>query len=222
MSEKGKAPPSYQPASMTPAILRVVIYASALTLAIMFLIPFTQYITSLVDGGPDVVAVDVLPPPPPPPPEMEEPPEEPPPEEPPPEMSEPPPPLSLSQLDVALEAGVGDAMAGSFGFGGFAVQPDALADMQLFDVRDLDEAPRRIVTVNPEYPFHFKQERIKFRCVVHIIIDERGNVEVSEIQDLKHNDARQPMIEALEKWKYTPPKKNGEPVRAKFFFTMGN
>ena len=213
--------PTYEAAGMRPALFRVVVYAVILTLAILFLIPFTQFITALVDGRPEIRSVDVVPPPPPPPPEIEDPPEEPPPEESPPELSEPPPPLDFAQLDVVLEAGVGDAMAGGLGFGGFAVQPDAIADLQLFDVKDLDEVPRPLGTYRMETPIEAKRERLSGRFRVEVEINENGVTRAIEVLEGSPSRFSPEAIAFVETIRWTPPKKNGEPVRARYVVPVG-
>ena len=221
MTPASEPPPSYEPPSMTPALGRVIVYALVLTGVILLLIPFTQYITGLVDGKPDLIAINVVPPPPPAPPDIEGPPEPPPPEEPPPEFSEPPPPVSLAQLDVALEAGIGDALSDGFGFGGFSVQPNAVEDILLFDVKDLDEVPRPIRQVSIVAPIRFKQGRINGLVRLEVQIDEEGKTTVLDIVETSHRELVEPAIEAAEQWLWTPPKKNGEPVRARYYFPLG-
>lgn len=201
---------------MTPAIGRVVVYAGVLTALILLLIPFTQYITGLVDGKPDMTAIDVVPPPPPPPPDFEEPPEEPPPEEPPPEMSEPPPPVSLAQLDVALQAGVGDAMGDGFGFGGFAVQPNAVDDIMLFDVKDLDERPRPLGNPRFPTPIEAKRERISGSFRIEVAINEQGATRVLKVLAADPSRFTAEVTTWLETVRFTPPKKNGEAVSARY------
>jgi protein TonB len=200
---------------------RIIFYAGSMTVVILFLIPFTQYITSLVDGGPDIRTVDVVPPPPPPPPEFEEPPEAEEMEEPAPDLAPPPPMLSFSQLEVALEAGIGDAMGGGFGFGGFAVQPDIAAEIELFDVKDLDEVPRPRVQVKMEPPIRFKRERISGIVRLEIAIDEQGKTTVLNVVKTSHSELNESAIAAAEKWIWTPPKKNGKAVKARYVFPIG-
>lgn len=221
MTTPHEPPPAYEPPSMSPALGRVVLYAGLLTLGIMFLIPFTQYITSLVDGKPELMAIDVVPPPPPPPPDIEEPPEEPPPEEPPPEMSEPPPPVSLAQLDVALEAGVGDAMGDSLGFGGFAVQPNAVEDIMLFDVKDLDELPRPLGNYRMEAPIEARQSRVSGRYRIEVEINDTGVTKALKVLDADPSRFSSDAVAFVETIRWTPPKKNGEAVRARYVVPVG-
>ena len=200
---------------------RTIFYASSMTVVILFLIPFTQYITSLADSGPDIRAIDVAPPPPPPPPDFEEPPEAEEIEEQAPEIAPPPPMLSFSQLEVALEAGIGDAVGGGFGFGGFAVQPDISADIELFDVKDLDEIPRPRVIVNMKPPIRFKLERISGRVRLEVMIDEEGKVTVLSVVSTSDIELNESAIEAAEKFVFTTPKKNGKAVKTKYIFPIG-
>jgi protein TonB len=209
----------YHRGSFRSGLIRAFIYGGAITAAIMLLLPFTQMLSNLGKEEKKTRSFDIVQPPPPPPPDIEEPPEEPPPEEPPPEMTQPPPPMSLTQLELALNPGIGDAMAGGLGFGGFDVQPDAAADLELFDIRDLDEPPRAISRPEPQLPFRFSRERVGFSCRIEGYIDEQGNVHVTSVKNLEHNDARAPLIEGIEQWKYEPPMKNGKPVKMRFYFT---
>ncbi len=221
MSPDPEKIPFYKQPRSGGGLFRIVFYATATTGIILFAIPFTQFITALTDGGPEIRSVEVAPPPPPPPPEVEEPPEEIEEQETPPEIQPPPPMLNFSQLEVALEAGIGDAMGGGFGFGGFAVQPDAMEDIQLFDVKDLDELPRPLKQVAMLVPTRFKRERIDGRLRIEIKIDEQGNTEVIQILETSDRELNRPAIEAVEQWKWTPPKKNGEAVNARYVLPFG-
>ena len=85
-------------------------------LAIGIILPLTQLLNPS-DGKKQIRSVEVALPPPPPPPISEPPP-------PPDTPDEPPPPpdqsmnIDLSQLDMSLNAGVGNVMAGAFAFKG--------------------------------------------------------------------------------------------------------
>ncbi len=213
---------SYQPRKR-PATgrFRVVFYAILGPLAAFALLPFTQALSGLTQDKVELHSFDIAPPPPPPPPEIEEPPEEEVEEEPPPEMKTPPPPLSLSQLELALNPGIGDAVAATMGFGGFSVQPDAMEEMQLFDVKDLDELPRPINRIKMDVPTRFRQERISGLVRLEIMIDERGRTRVLSIVESSSPELETPAREAAEEWTWTPPKKNGEPVRARYYIPFG-
>jgi len=211
----------YKPTRFGAAIVRAFVFAALSLFAIYFLLPLTQFITG---KGKDVIEYrefDIAQPPPPPPPDMEEPPEPEVEEEPPPELREPPPPLDLAQLEMALNPGIGDAQAAGLGFGGLEAQPDALADLDLFDVKDLDERPRPLKRVGIEIPIQYRKERRPGSVKVLIMIDEQGKTTALEIISTSGSDLRDPAIEAAQQWLWTPPKKNGKKVRARYVLPLG-
>jgi protein TonB len=188
------------------------------TAAIFMLIPFTQLLESIGRDDSLTVSVDIAPPPPPPPPDPpedeEEELEDPPPPPPPP----PPPQLSLSQLDLALEPGIGDAMAGAFGMGGFATAPDAVEEMKdFFSLSELDENPRRISGITPQAPFSLRRDRIKAYTQALVEIDEQGNVRVISFAKTTHRSMEEEFLKVVDTFKYTAPTKDGRKVKARFY-----
>ena len=205
----------YQPKKQGIGFIRAIVYAIVTILAIYVLLPFTQMLTG---DGKDVLEYrefDISPPPPPSPPDMEEPPEPEEQEEPPPDLQEPPPPLDLAQLEMAMNQAAG------LGFGSLEAQPDALADLELFDVKDLDERPNPIKRVNIIPPIQFKKERRSGMIRLEVMIDEKGATTVLEIVESSDPALEAPAIEAAEQWIWTAPKKNGEPVKARYIFPIG-
>lgn len=211
----------YAPAKFRIAIIRAIVYAGVSVLAIYILLPFTQ----LISGTPKKVIefreFNVAPPPPPSPPDLEEPPEPEVEEDPPPELSEPPPPLDLAQLEMAMNPGIGDAQAAGLGFGGFDSQPNALADLQLFDVKDLDERPKPTRQVKMMPPIQFKKERRSGIVRLEVMIDENGRTKVLKVVESSDRALEASAISAAEQWIWTPPKKNGEAVKARYVFPIG-
>ena len=188
----------------------------ACTAGIFLLLPFTQMIAAMGKKPNELFTVEVAAPPPPPPLEMD-PPEPPPPEPPPPDVAPPPQQLSLSQLDVALNLGVGDAMAGAFSFDGFGVNADDTADdLAIFDIKDLDSAPRRTRTPALPFPPELKRARIRGFVTVMIIISERGDVKVEKVVESSHREFESSAIRFAEACLYEAPKKNGRAVRARY------
>lgn len=193
------------------------IIAMALCAAGVFLIlPFTQYISGGGNDKSEIVTVDVALPPPPPPPPEPPPPENEEVEEPPPEMQRQVQQLSLSQMDLALNPGIGDAMAGAFAFDGFGVEPDTVGDLQIFDVSDLDQPPRRLKTVLPIYPAELRRMRINGMVTLILIIDTNGNATVEKVVNSTAREFTQPAITAVEQCLFETPTKNGEPVMARY------
>lgn len=196
-------------------VIRIVIATIIMTLAILAILPFTQALS----GDPrdrNLRSVDIanLPPPEPPPPEPPPPPEEEEQEEIE-DIDEPPPPLDLSQLEAALNPGTGNAMAGAFGFGGFAIRPDSLADM-IFEIKDLDSRPKRLKAVAPAYPMELQRAGIEGTVRVRILINQSGAVRVLEFVEVVDRRFVEPVTEALEKWQFEAPMKDGKPVQASY------
>jgi protein TonB len=186
------------------------------TLGVFLLLPFTQMIASLGKKPNDLFTVEVAAPPPPPPMDLDLP--DPPPDEPPPpDMAPPPQQLSLSQMDVALNLGVGDAMAGAFSFDGFGVNADDTAsDMMIFDIKDLDSVPRRTRTVQPVYPAELRRARIPGNVSLMVVISETGMVKVEKVVNSTHREFESAAIRAAEACQFDPPKKGGKAVRARY------
>ncbi len=183
---------------------------------IFLLLPFTQMIATLGKKPNELFTVEVATPPPPPPMELE-PPEPPPETPPPPDVAPPPQQLSLSQMDVALNLGVGDAISGAFSFEGFGVKAeDTAGDLQIFDIKDLDSAPRRIRTAALVYPPHLKRARVPGVVTLLVIIDENGSVKVDKVVESTINDFDANAIRFAEACAFEPPKKGGRAVRARY------
>ena len=150
----------YQVPRSNKYVIRIVFATVLMTLAILAILPFTQALS----GDPrDKTLRSVntanLPPPEPPPPEPPPPPEEEEQEETP-ELDEPPPMLDLSQLESALNPGLGGAATASFDLNAFSSAIDAGGELDIFDVIELDRVPRRIHTVMPEYPVDLVMRRV--------------------------------------------------------------
>jgi len=197
----------------------VVVGAILLTLAVFLVLPFLESIGGVRDDDLLVRDADVaaLPPPPPPPPpeekEEEKPEDEPPP---PPQLAEETPPLDLSQLELALNVGMGGAGLG----GDFAVKlpvdtaasnADAASDA-LFSIADLDQRPRAIYQPGPNLP---PKLRRKTPATVYVLftVDPRGRVENPLVQSASDPDFEAPALAAVRQWKFEPGKRNGEAVR---------
>lgn len=149
--------------------------------------------------------------PPPPPPEDLPPPPEEQEEQEKPEMEEPPPPMTLSQLEMALNPGAGNAM-GDFGFGDFDTGIDALGDMEIFDLRDVDKLPRALFQVDPNYPYSLKQAKIGGWVQLEWVIDATGKVLRPRVVKSSHREFNQPAIDSIMRSKWSPARKGGKPV----------
>lgn len=197
-------------------LIRVVFATVIMTLAILAILPFTQALS----GDPrdrTIRSIDTanLPPPEPPPPEPPPPPEE---EE---EqevedLDTTPPPLSLSQLESALNPGIGEGLMQGFSLDAFGMAPDVGSEIQIFELSDLDRRPRRLSAVVPQFPPEFQVQGYSGEIRVRILIDEQGNVSILEVVSATHREAVQPVLQALTRWRFEPPLRQGEPVRAAY------
>ncbi|MBE2216287.1 MAG: TonB family protein, partial [Opitutaceae bacterium] len=116
----------------------------------------------------------------------------------------------------AINPGVGDAVAGAFGFDGFGVQPDAAGDLQIFDVADLDRPPRRTRTIPPVYPVDLKRARIAGEVRLMLIIDQAGRPRVEKVVQSSHREFEQAAITAAEQCLFEPPTVGGQVVSARY------
>lgn len=209
------------PPQRNTLVLRVVLATLVMTLAILAVLPFTQ----VLSGDPrdnTIRSVDTakLPPPEPPPPEPPPPPEEEEQEETP-ELEEPPPMLDLSQLESALNPGLGGAATAAFDLDAFSQGIDAGSEMQIFDVMELDRTPRLVNRVLPQYPTELRKRGVEGSVSLQIIIDTEGNVTVDRVLDWEGSrDFIQPTRLALSRCRYEVPTKDGQPVRARYRVTI--
>ncbi len=219
-SSRDKLEGSYRAPRFEGRVIVSLLLTVLAVVAIFGLLPLTQ----LLEGQPSdqimLAPLDVAPPPPPEPPETEEP------EEPervdkaPEPPAPPPPPLDLRQIELALNPGIGSAEV-SFGFGGFDVAQDMISSMDLFDVADLDELPRPRRIARVQVPMQMKRDRVGGTVKFQIIIGADGRVEaIEKVVESTHRALIEPSRAALLQYVFTPPKKNGQPVRARYIFPV--
>lgn len=193
-------------------------FAGGLSMALLILLvlPITQMLSEKGAPAASTIVMESVSIPPPPAP----PPEPPPPEEElaevdVPELEKELQPLDLSQLDVALNPGVGGALNMSNSLLGFGVTPDTIAQMDIFDLKDLDNDPKRIVAISPIYPYTFKRDKINGWIKLIIIIDERGKVIKADVESSSHREFEKPGIEAVLQWCFEPGTRDGKPVKVR-------
>ena len=177
---------------------------------LLFLIlPFTQQSTG---SNPKslLLKVDVtLPPPPPPPPpplpplELEE-------EEEKIELEEEHELLTLNQLELALNPGLGGVSI--YSNLNPNVGPDAIAEMKIFDLSEVDRQPRALVKIPPKYPIKLIRNRIKGRVDLWVVIDNLGRVTDYKVKSSTHLSFTKEVTRVIKKWKFTPALKEGKPV----------
>lgn len=193
----------------------VVLGAVAITMAYFMILPLMQTIgappekTDVISHG--EIAVNEPPPPPP----MEEPEEEPD-EPPPPDLADEAPPLDLSQLELALNPGMG----GDWG-GDFAVQLNSgLAGGDnmdaIFSLSDLDQKPRVMYQPAPQYPAALRSKKLKGTVTIIFVVDKRGRVQNPKVQKTTHPGFNQNALKSVRQWKFEPAKKGGKAVSFRY------
>jgi protein TonB len=208
---------TYSQSSGKKSLLLKVVLGLLMTVAIFMLLPFTQLISSLGRDRVQQIQVEIsIDPPPPPELDLDVPPPPPPPP-PPPDVEPPPLRVSLDAIDASLNLGTGGALGGVVAFEGFSQSADDTAsDLSIFDIKDLDQAPRLLRPGNLVYPPELRRARVTGRVVLGVIIDERGNVTVEDVVEAKIRAFVTPAISFAEGCLFDTPKKNGKPVRARY------
>lgn len=199
---------------------RIFLYACLLVAVFVFVLPFTQQLSQKSEQR-TVRSIDIaLPPPPPPPPEPPPPAEEKV-EQPKPELKSQPKPMSLSQLQLAMNPGMGDALGAAFGMGSFNVETNALDDIQTFSLAELDEVPHIVRKSNWTWPRH-AIGRVKGDVAgrMLIIINERGTVQFKRFISLNDPIVEAEMIDYIEKFQFSVPTRDGKPGRVPFVFPL--
>jgi len=196
-----------------------------LTVTLFLAVPLVNLIKISQEETIELQRVDnALPPPPPPPVEPPPPPEEKQEEEKP-ELEETPPPLSLSELDVLLNPGTGNA-SGDFAMGSALSDFDALTEIQVFELSELDKQPVPIQRAAPVYPYEAKQAGLEGWVKVIFIVDETGAVRNARIDSSSHREFESAALDAVRLWRFQPGVKDGKNVRTRmllpFKFNLNN
>jgi protein TonB len=195
--------------------------AAGLSFLFFLVLPLLQHMGQPPRSNLEVRTVDaaVLQPPPPPPPE-EEPKEEETPDQPPPtELTEQAtPPLDLSQLEMALDPGLGDGTGGAMaggrlgGAGGADADRDKEADA-VFSLADLDQAPKVVNQPPPQYPADMRAQKTRGTVYVLFVVDRNGRVVKPQVQKSTHSAFDRPALEAVRQWRFEPGKRSGQTVQ---------
>jgi len=141
-------------------------------------------------------------------------------EEPPPELEAEPPQLSLAQLDIALNPGTGGSLAGDFAMPTISTSSSALGTEDFVDFSDLDQVPRPMPGSSLDFPRRLKRKAVNGRVVLLIKIGEDGRVLEAKVESSNLPDFEPIVASQVSKWRFTPPTKEGTPVRAQARFPV--
>lgn len=156
------------------------------------------------------------------PPELEQIEEEPPPEEeepPPEELEEEPPQLSLDQLDIALNPGTG-SLAGDFGMPKLGGPEGDLGTGDFVDFSSLDQMPRPVGAVGFNFPPRLRKEKVDGKIVLLLQLSPEGEVLDAQVESSTLPRFNDVVTSQVKRWKFTPPTKQGTPVRAQARFPI--
>jgi protein TonB len=144
----------------------------------------------------------------------------PPEEEPPPELEEEPPQLSLAQLDLVLNPGTGGSIAGDFSMPTIETSAQSLGTSDFVDFSELDQMPRPLPGSSLDFPRRLKRRAVNGRVVLLIKLDEAGRVLEANVESSTLPDFDRIVSSAVSKWRFTPPTRQGKPVRAQARFPV--
>lgn len=179
------------------------------TVALFLVVPLANILKSRSSDDRKLAQVESTIPPPPAPPEELPPEQEPETEPPEPELIQEPPPLTLAQLDMTLNSGMGSAGSG---FASFDANFDAITEIKLFEIGDLDKVPIALSTVQPVHPYDLKRGGIEGTATVMFVVDDEGNVRDPKAINFTHPEFGAATVSAVRNWKFQPGMKDGKPV----------
>ncbi len=188
---------------------------------VLVLLPLTQTIGDREVQALEIRKVEAVlqPPPPPPPPQAEERSEV--------EVAEVAPqmeaeaaPMTLAQLEVSLNPGLGNVTAGAFQVGGFSLQPDVMADLDIFEISELDRRPRVISAPELVKPYELSREGISGRVRLKVLIEPSGRVKVLDVISSDHPRLVRHARQFAEQCLYESPTRNGKPVAVAFILPI--
>ena len=145
-----------------------------------------------------------------------------------PELEPEPPQLELSQLELSLNPGVGEALSMGVQAGAFEVQVDAIGDIEkIFDFAELERPPDLINgrMLKPEFPRELERRGVKeVKLTLEILIDQKGRARFQKILTSSHSHPKldQEARRLGNLLRFTITKVDGQPVkvRAKFPLTL--
>jgi protein TonB len=184
------------------------------TVVLFLALPFFQLISTVGQKDSGIFVVDTSKPPPPRPPVEKPPPPEKVDKKDEPELKQEQPKLTLSQLELALNPGMGDASGG----GDFSMtfEVDAMEELEMiFELSEVDRVPQPIYRVAPVFPYEMKQAGISGSVSLLFVCDSQGRVKNIQIKSSTHREFEEPAIRALREWKFEPGIKDGQPVNVR-------
>ena len=197
---------SYQPPEGKDNSSKSALIGIVITTLLFLAIPLTQLFIRYEKSTEMIDILDMAPtPPPPPPPE----------EEPPPELDTPPPPITLEQINMSLEPGIGSSLSGDFALPTFDVDAKSLGGLDIFDISELDQPPEPRRQISPVFPPEAKRMSLSGRVVVEFIVTTEGRVIDAKVVSSSDSIFNNYALDAVRKWVFTPGEKGGKKVNTR-------
>jgi protein TonB len=136
-----------------------------------------------------------------------------------------PPPLTLSQIEFILNPGTGSA-SGDFGVVAGLEAFNALDELAVFELSELDRHPVPIQRIAPVYPYEAKQQQLTGWVRLLFVVDEAGATRNIRVDGSSSRLFEGPAQDALRSWRFTPGMKDGRAVRTRmllpFVFSLND
>jgi protein TonB len=129
-----------------------------------------------------------------------------------PPTTQPPRPQETIRFDIALDAA---AMAGGSVVVPLSVTAPAapISGPRLFEVGEVDTAPRVLRGTPPTYPYHARRQGITGRVVARFLVDAQGGVSrISIVEAMPAGVFDDSVLQAVARWRFSPGVLEGTPV----------
>jgi TonB family protein len=93
-----------------------------------------------------------------------------------------------------------------------AAREAGAAEVPVYDVSKLDQAPRPTFQAKPRYPAGLRKAGTAGEAVVDFIVDASGEVRDAYAIKSTHPEFEVAAVEAVSQWKFKPGQKNGRAV----------
>lgn len=182
------------------------------TTTLLFLaLPFCQVISFVSRTRSDLVSIDLSRPPPPVPVEAEPPPPVEEKERASPKLTKAIPRLTLSQLELALDPGMGDGLGGADFSINFSTSSLDEIEM-IYNPSEVDRIPRPVYQASPVYPIELKRQGVDGVVVLIFVCSNKGRVRDIRVRSSPNIKFETAAVRALRQWKFRPGKLDGESV----------
>ena len=82
----------------------------------------------------------------------------------------------------------------------------------VFDITQLDRAPRPTFQAKPRYPFDLRRAGVSGEAIVDFIVDSQGNVRNAYAMRATHPAFAAEAVATVSQWRFQPGMKNGRTV----------